>query len=178
MKIKIKHQEKVRKAQIQIQEMAFVLVGLFLLFAFAFLGFAAWQTSLMKQQATSLRLEKATVMINSLISMPELACSKQLGYCIDEDKLVLFKSYIDKYELLFKSARINYIAVKRIFPKIEDSVECNSDNYPNCNLHVLYNKQDEDTIIHSSFAVLCHYDMFTGNRCDIAEVLVGIKPET
>ena len=173
----IKMIQKNKKAQIQIQEMAFVLVGIFLFFGLVFLGFTMWQSAQMKGQAEQLRLEKSIAMVSSLISQPEFSCSKQQGYCIDEDKLNVFiNNYASdiKYKKLWSSANVNFIEIKRVYPKTEGACQ---GNYPNCNYYVVYDAGG-DKLIESTFANLCHYDSTYGYKCDIAEVLVGVKPTT
>jgi len=167
-----------KRAQIQIQEMAFVLVGVFLFFGLVFLGFMMWQSAQMKGQAEELRVEKAISMVSSIISQPEFSCSKQQGYCIDEDKLNVFiTSHASdfKYEKLWSSAKVNLIKIVRVYPSNDG--KCDSLNYPACEYYVVYDSSsDEDTLIQSTFANLCHYDSTYGYKCNIAEVLVGVKP--
>lgn len=104
------------KAQLKIQEMAFVLLAVVLLFALIFVFLARFQYAQLEKTATELRQEKTTNMLRVVASMPELACSGK-ALCIDEDKLEAFKLVKNKYSELWQESSIVKVAIEEVFPK-------------------------------------------------------------
>ncbi|MEM1577789.1 MAG: hypothetical protein QXM27_02150 [Candidatus Pacearchaeota archaeon] len=161
------------KSQIHIQEMAFVLVALILLFALVMLTFAMFQTAKTKQLAKSLQREKIVSMLDSIANMPEFSCKK--AYCLDEEKIIAYIEKADKkiYKNLWEKSKIALIKVERVYPNIEG--KCNKSNYPNCKTYIIYDS-GKNYEAYSTFMPLCYYDYeFGSTRCDIAKLIVGFE---
>lgn len=162
-----------KKGQIQIQEMAFVLVAIILLFGLILLGFAMFQSTKIKQLAYETRKEKTIAMLDSIANMPEFSCKN--AYCLDEEKLIAYLNLEDRrtvYDKFWKNLNIALIKVERIVP--EKQGNCNEQNYPNCKTYVLY-VSNKDYQAYSTFMPLCYYSTNYGKRCDIAKLTVGFE---
>ena len=106
--------KKERKAQLKIQEMAFVLLAFAILASFVLLFFARFQYLSIVKQAEKIREERAIAMLHGIASLPELSCSSS-SICIDKGKLeVINKSDTIKnnYKELWKSSNIKSIVIE------------------------------------------------------------------
>lgn len=167
---------KTKKAQMEIQEMAFVLLAVVILGAILFLIYARMQSSSIVEQASEIQEKKALSQIAIISSMPELSCSQsfspafgagQIAICIDEDKLIEFKKISSKY----KWQGLSKIQIQRIYPA--GTGECIEGNFVerNCATYTILDTGKANTTI-SSFASLCRQEKDYLN-CQIAKILVS-----
>jgi len=108
------------KAQMKIQEMAFVLLALALLAVIATIFFVKFQSEKLAEAGELAKQQTAISLLDKIASMPELSCSEG-EICIDKDKALIIKNEQDKLANLFqgiKEARIKpiYPAIKPIYP--------------------------------------------------------------
>ncbi|MEM2956039.1 MAG: hypothetical protein QW041_00465 [Candidatus Pacearchaeota archaeon] len=108
IKRKILHQ---KKAQVKIQEMAFVLLAIALLAIIAFIFFVKFQGENIARTAEMTRQQEALSLLGKIAALQELRCSKG-EICIDEDKAIIAKDYDLKN--IFQG--INKVEIKRIYP--------------------------------------------------------------
>lgn len=81
-----------KKAQIKIQETAFVLLAIVLLFSLAFMFYFRLHSFKLAKEAAEIEQQRAVSLLDKIAAMPELRCSMSLGFatevlCVDEDKL-------------------------------------------------------------------------------------------
>ena len=107
-----------KKAQIKIQEMAFVLVAVIVLFGFVLIFFTRFQVVSLEKTASEVRREQAINMLHTIAAMPELRCSKggEIN-CIDVSKLGAFTKVRTKYNDLWKNAFITKVEIKYFYPE-------------------------------------------------------------
>ena len=107
-----------KKGQMKIQETAFVLLGLAVLFALVFLFFIRFQSSNIQMAAEDVKQRQAISILERISAMPELRCSYYgiEKLCIDEDKLEIFKKLASNamYEKQWQG--MQKITVKKIWP--------------------------------------------------------------
>src|SRR3989344_694999 len=126
MKTKYYH-VKYSKAQLKIQQMAFVLVAIVVFFSIVALFYFAINLSGIKSNYESLEEQKTSEMVRKLSGLPELrweGCSS----CVDLDKALLLKNRTS-YKGFWG---LEYLSVEVVYPKVE-SRECDKGVYPNCN---------------------------------------------
>ena len=82
---------KSKKAQMKIQEMAFVLLALVVLGGIVFLFTIRLQSGKLSMEVGSLNQQRALSLRDKIAALPELKCAKQA--CIDEDKANAIKNY-------------------------------------------------------------------------------------
>jgi hypothetical protein len=155
------------RAQLQIQEMAFVLVGLILFFGLIMLFFAVFQQAKIKSLAEQTRREEIVAKLHSIVNMPEFACRE--AFCIDEEKVLGFlalpTSQKDRYYEKFKKQYIVLIRIDRVWPQGQ-SIE-------------IYNATSGKSYeAHSTFVVVCNQSQTqTGPTilCGVGKIVVGFE---
>lgn len=163
-----------KKAQIKIQQMAFMLVALTLFFALIGLFFLSIFSSGLGRMAESLQQEKALMLVSRLANSPEFACGEAFGgartNCIDFDKVIHLKD-INFYEKN-NFWGVDRIEIRKIYP--ESPEICNIDNYDDCGrIEVL--KLKDGGVGFSNFVSLCRKEIISNSvhdRCELAKLIV------
>ena len=168
--------KKPQKAQLKIQQMAFMLIAVTIFFFLVGIIILAFSLSGLKQTAETLEEENAMLLAAKLGNSPEFSCGESLGNfkinCIDSDKFMMLIERKEKYSN-FWGGGISNIEIRKIYPEQEESV-CNQINYPNCNIMRLYPETKGYSM--SSFVSLCRKESFEGevyNKCELAKLLVS-----
>ena len=165
------------KGQMKIQQMAFVLVAIFIFFSMVALFFISIQSASLRQTAGELAEEKGKEIVIKLASTPEFAWESGISSredclnCVDFDKLLALKE-IEGYEKLWG---LDYIAV-RTFP-LEEEIECTKGNYPNCNTVTIVEK-DEFKAPQNAFIALCREvptEQGSYRKCEVGKIYVSGK---
>jgi hypothetical protein len=146
------------RAQLKIQETAFMLLGLALLFGIILIIYANMQVKTLYAEKNQLKAEKAINLLQKLTAMPELSCIN--GNCLDLDKVLSIRN-VSGYENLWRG--LSSIKVVTI--------------YPNQSIITVYDKGKKD-ITYSSYVPLCkttYMDGYVWQDCDIAKLLVSIE---
>ncbi|MCX6750774.1 MAG: hypothetical protein NTZ83_04915 [Candidatus Pacearchaeota archaeon] len=164
-----------KKAQMKIQQMSFLLIAVFLFFALVGMVVLTVMMSDIKNSATDLREQNSKLLASKIANSPEFSCGEVYGTqktdCIDEDKVMVLKDNINKYE---KFWGISGIEIRRIYPKwtLTKDKECTETNYPNCNIITLISSQGFDR---SNFVALCRKEKYQGeivNKCEMAKIII------
>lgn len=146
------------KAQLKIQETAFMLLALAFLFALLFIFYSNYQVRQIYAEKNKLLEEQAISLLEKFMAMPEFSCLH--GTCIDEDKFAVLKN-MTAYNDLWRG--ISKIQVVRIYPQRE--------------VLTVYQKGKAD-ITYSSFVSLCKTEQLEGyiwQNCALAKLLVSIE---
>lgn len=130
------------KAQMKIQQMAFMLVALMIFFGMVAIVYFTITFSNLRDKADDLREQEAKEIARQMSATPELTFSKKgssCSACIDLDKayvLAKTQSYPTKYW------NLDYLAIERIYPAPtkENCVSPTSDNYPDCRFLTIIDK--------------------------------------
>lgn len=163
-----------RKSQLKIQEMAFMLMAVVILFVLAGLFFASVVYKNMYKNANLLSKEKAVSTVAKIADTAEFSCGKPL--CIDTDKLLAMK---DKraYDGFWP---VTSLSVLSVFPK-QGLVECTQNNYPNCSSFKIYkeNLENEETV--ATFVSLCRQEKnengYLYEKCELGKIIAGFEPK-
>ena len=102
------------KAQIKIQEMAFVMLALALLAMIGFIFFMRFQSENIAKAGEEAKQSTAISLLDKIASMQELRCEKG-EICIDEDKIEIIKD--KSMGNLFQG--LKKVEIKRIYPEGE-----------------------------------------------------------
>lgn len=152
---------KNNKAQLKIQQMAFVLVAIIIFFALVSLFYFSIRMNSLKKTASSLESEKVYQLVQRLSSIPELSYSG-CSSCIDMDKAVLLKNRTS-YQGFFG---LDYLSFEILYPK-KPTKECFVGNYPDCNKLTLISQPNFGTTS-DAFASLCRYDStMKSTKCEL-----------
>jgi hypothetical protein len=164
--------------QMKIQQMAFMLLAVTLLFALVGLFFVAFKFSGLKESAAALEEENALTLVSRLANSPEFACDEAYGNqrtnCIDGDKIIMLKENIGKYRDFWG---VRNIEVRKVYPTTDSEVLCDAGNYPNCNIIRLMN-DEVSGFSASNFVALCRKESENGiiyNKCELAKLIVSYE---
>lgn len=160
-----------KRGQIKIQEMAFVLVGIFIFFALAALFYFGIRYSGLKEDARTLRAEQAKEMVIKIPSSPEFSWGGCLN-CIDMDKALILKER-KGYQGFWG---LDYLQLERVHPN-STNVECTRANYPNCNRITVVNKTQNFGTPAWQFVALCRYNNEKGGYtgCELGKIYAAGK---
>ena len=107
------------KAQVKVQEMAFVLLALALLAMIAFIFFIRFQSGNIEKAGEEVKRKAAISLLEKIATMQEISCQKS-DLCIDEDKLIWIDYKKIKLDSMFQG--IKNAKVVRLYPKGKDLI--------------------------------------------------------
>ncbi|MCD4666455.1 hypothetical protein K8R47_01445, partial [archaeon] len=163
------------RGQIKIQQMAFMLIAITLLFAFVGLFIISVKTSGLSERANILGEENAMLLVDKLADTPEFSCGDLYSgksNCIDADKVMILKDS-EEYKGFWG---VNEIKIKRIYPVLNGEVKCTENNYPDCNVIEVYSDGSENWNYKSNFVSLCRIEQLEDkvyDKCEIAKLFVS-----
>lgn len=165
---------KNKKAQLKIQQMAFMLMAVVMFFALVGIFVMVFKVSDLKKSAEILEEENALLLVTRLANSPELSCGGVFDNtainCVDFDKMIVLKNNAEKYSG-FWGKDITNIEIRKIL--YEQEIICNSENYQDCNVLRIYPKKQGYSV--SNFVSLCRKDLLERefyNKCELAKLLV------
>jgi len=160
--------------QLKIQQMAFMLVAVFLFFSLVLLFYFKISLGDVGKTARDLEIQKAEGMVEKLASSPELIFEGRPN-SIDADKLMVLKS-----ERKFKELwDVNGIIIRKIYPpSFEKEVECKISNYPDCNIIKVFT--DKNIAPVKAYVALCRKQSNENgvyDKCELAVLMVDLNEE-
>ena len=163
-----------KKAQLKIQQMAFMLIAVTLFFVLVGMFILTIYISELKNSAAILDEKNALLLVTKLANSPEFSCGGSFGNlrtnCIDADKVMILRERISNYENFWD---VENIEIRKIYPKSENK-ECTLENYPDCNIIKI--REGNITTEHSNFVSLCRKESFEGeveNKCELAKLIIS-----
>ncbi len=165
-----------KKAQMKIQQMAFMLMAVTLFFILVGMFVLVFSLSGLKESAIKLEEENAMLLVSKLANSPEFSCGEVYGTgktnCIDLDKVMAIKSISGTYGSFWKD--ISNIEIRTIYPTKKEEV-CTQGNYPNCNLIKIHDKELQGNY-KWTFVSLCRKEKTKRgyrDKCEIGKLLVS-----
>jgi hypothetical protein len=165
------------KAQLKIQEMAFMLVAV--VFFFILVGLFALSityTNLYKQ-ANKISEDRTLSALINLADTPELACATSKANCVDADKLIALVGN-KNYENFWPFSTLKVIRQPAFKKSEKEMSDCTLENYPDCERFTVYDKQIENQRIISTYIALCrkeYENTYSYERCEIAKLIAGTE---
>ena len=165
------------RGQFKIQQMAFMLIAVTVLFVLVGMFALVFKTAGLKGSADELNEKNAQLLVSKLANSPEFSCGDVYDYgeanCVDGDKVMALKQSGIVYEDFWG---VSNIEIRKIMS--EGSLVCTGSNYPNCD--ILRVKEGKIVGAYSSnFVVLCNKDDFEGDvvdKCEVARLFVSYEP--
>jgi hypothetical protein len=161
---------KNKKAQMKIQQMAFMIMAVFLFFILVGMFWLVMTSQGLKREATLNERNNAIELANSLAGSAEFSCG---DYCIDMDRLMVL-SKKPEYKDFWRDASVEARMISN-----ESERMCTDGNYPNCNyLKVIENKKEGGSISVSSFVSLCHRvkeGEYVEYKCELGKFIIGYE---
>jgi hypothetical protein len=179
---KIKHKTGERKGQMKIQQTAFLLLAVTLLFAMVGIFVVGLKMSDLKKSAMILEEKNAVLLVSKLANSPEFACGNAYGInrinCVDADKAMMLRENLTKYRRFWG---VKNIEIRKIYPSLNEEIECTRDTYPECNLIRIWPRvQGEDYVLVDNFVSLCRKEPKTNwawDKCEMAILMVDYERE-
>lgn len=169
-----------KKGQMKIQQMAFMLIAVFVLFIL--IGIVLLSTKLegIKRTATEYKEQNALTLSSSIANSPEFSCGNSYGSqktdCVDLDKLMGLKNNVESYD---KFWGVSNIEIRIIYPESERELECEIGNYPNCNYFKLREGEVRGFSV-SNFVSVCHKERnlnVVANKCELGKIIISYEAE-
>lgn len=166
---------KSKKGQMKIQQMIFMLLAIFLLFILVGMFFLSISLANLKETATQLGEKNALLLVSKLANSPELSCGNAFGSsrtnCIDFDKIMVLNNLKD-YSNFWGLAKIE---IRKIYPDA-GNVLCTKENFPDCGIVKIVNKNVNTSAYTSNFVSLCRKDTdnkIIYDKCELALLMVS-----
>ncbi len=167
---------KTKKAQMKIQQMAFMLMAITLFFVMVGMFLLVFRFSGLKESATMLEEKNAMLLVTKLANSPEFSCGEAFGSnrinCVDSDKVMMLKKNIAKYSDFWGVAEIK---IRKIYPN-NGNIVCTPGNYENCGVIEVLSKNVNLMPPASNFVSLCKKDSYEGevyDKCELASFIVS-----
>ena len=158
-----------RKAQMKIQEMAFVLIAIMIFFAMVALVYFAIRLSSLTENVQAEREASARELARKLSDIPEFSWAECSG-CVDADKVIALRDRA-AYKSLWD---VDYLMVEKVYPNSTD-MECTLVNYPNCKTITIVNNTKDYGVPVSAFVSLCSFNSEKGGyvKCELGKIHVA-----
>ena len=163
-----------KKGQVKIQQMAFMLIAVTLLFVLVGLFVLGFNFARIQDTAEGLENKNALLLASALANSPEFSCGDSFGNnklsCIDLDKVMALKKDIIKYHNFWG---VENIEIRRIYP-IGEEVICTAGNYPDCNVVRLMGAESFGPDLYN-FVSLCHKEKDAEgfyDKCEIGRLMI------
>lgn len=161
-------------AQMKIYEMIFMLVAIFLFFILAGLFGLSLFSSNLHEEVNIAASDRALVALTNLADSPEFNCVDSRPNCIDGDKVIWLTNNSD-YKNFWPFSSLSILRESGFNKSETDMIKCSSDNYPDCDILVVYdNNVNEKTT--STYVAFCRKEtdnMNVYDKCEIAKIIAG-----
>jgi len=157
-----------KKAQLKMQEMAFVLVAIVIFFALVIIVYMVMRTGSLKESAEEQRKEEVQALGLKLADSPEFSWSKCSG-CIDIEKAIALKER-RTYKEFWK---VDYLMIERVYPN-HTIRECTRGVFPDCNTITIINATYYGTPT-ATYVALCDYDENGYDKCELGRIYISEK---
>lgn len=157
-------------AQMKIQQMAFMILAVFLFFVLVGLFFLSIELRSIRQEAAVLNEEAAVSSLQVISDMAEFNYDSGEPLTLDEDKLRVLAT-ISGYDSFWG---VSSIRVYKIYPANE-IVRCPAQG---CNYYEIYNDGQKNVKEYSTFVSICRKVRefsYVYDRCEIGKISVGVK---
>lgn len=168
---------KTNKAQMKIQQMAFMIIAVVIFFALVALFMISFKLSSLKKDADLLNEKNALLLVTKLAESPEFSCGEAFGgkriSCIDFDKVLILKNKISLYSNFWG---VSNIEIRKVNNNTSE-IECTAQNYPDCDyLRVL--SQNVVGSDYSTFVSVCRKESNNGqvyDQCSLARFILSYE---
>ena len=170
---KQKMKNKNQKAQMKIQQMAFMIVAVFFFFILVGLFLLKVQFSGIQKSAAELEKEQAVSSLKVIANMQELNCNSRESLCLDKDKIKIMSGELKEfYETFWPIASI------KVYLLDTESTEIIACPSLNCNYFEIFDNKQTNTEEYSTYISVCEKVKelsYIYDDCEIAKLVVGRK---
>lgn len=169
------------KAQLRIQEMAFMLIAV--VFFFILVGLFALSIFIqhLREESTSIKEDRTLTSLTNLADSPEFYCVSSKSNCIDGDKAI---SLLNKtsYQDFWAFSSLAIVKSSGFSKNRNEMIDCNWANYPDCDIITVYDKGLKNERIISSYVAFCRKEYYekgyTYDKCEIGKIIAGTEIKT
>ncbi|MBT7102227.1 hypothetical protein HN935_01825 [archaeon] len=159
--------------QMKIQQMAFMIMAVFLFFILVGLFFIGIQFKDVRGTAAQLQKDQAISSLRVIADMPELNYDSSETMTVDEDKLVVMSSnFSGAYNVFWPVASVG---VYKIYPAFDSVKKCPG---LGCNFYDIYDSGQSNVKTYSTYVSICKRVREEGSafdRCEVGKLVVGVK---
>lgn len=167
---------KMRKGQLKIQQMAFMLMAITLFFVLVGMFVLVLRVSGLKESATMIEEKNAMLLVTKLANSPEFSCENAFGSsrinCIDADKVIALNNSIVKYADFWG---VGEIKIRKIYPD-NGEIICTDSNYEKCGIIKVLSKKVNLLPPYSNFVSLCKKESDKEevyDKCELARFMIS-----
>ena len=161
------------KAQMKIQQMAFMIIAVFLFFILVGLFFLGIQFKNAKSGASQLQREQTISSLKVIADMPELNYKSGELMAVDEDKLKIMSGVPGSiYDSFWPVASVE---VYKVYPAFDEIKRCPG---LGCNYYEIYNSGQKNVKTYSTYISICKKMKKFGSiydKCEIGKLVVGVR---
>jgi len=160
-----------KKADMRIKQMSFMILFVFILFAVAGLFIIGFQRGNIRASYQIAERNTAIASLATIAQMPELNCESSAELCLDEDKLYVFAAFSNDYKDFWPIASIN---VTKIIPGLKNQKRCPA---ANCTYYEVYKSAQKSVQQYSTFVSICKKVNPSGivyKECSLGKIDVGV----
>lgn len=164
---------KRKLAQIKINQMAFMLIGVTIFFALVGIFAINLRFASLKQTASAVEEQNAFLLAAKIANSPEFSCGDAFGgeksNCIDVDKVMMLKQRISDYQNFWG---VSGLEIRAIYLSNTEEIECTLENYPpNCNLIIIKKPSGKSSgFDKGTFVALCKKELKEGSIQDVCQL--------
>jgi len=174
----MKNKRMAKKAQVKIQQMAFMLIAVTIFLIMAGMFILVIRFSSIRGSAELLEEKNALLLVSKVADSPEFSCGNAFGTaksnCIDTDKVIVLTERLKNYSGFWG---VSGIEIRWVYPK--DAVAgtergCTPENYPECGKITILDLGKGTGV--SNFVSLCRKEQNNSiiyDKCDIGMIIVS-----
>ena len=169
---------KNKQGQMKIQQTAFLLIAVTLFFVLVGIFVLGFRLSGLRGDVSALEEKNALLLATRIANSPEFSCGNSYDgerlNCVDSDKVISLKDFEETYQGFWGASSIE---IRKLYPILSVDTECNSGNYPNCNI-INIRGEEQGGFSDGNFVTLCRKASKDGDsydKCELAKLLVTYK---
>ncbi|MEK6840946.1 MAG: hypothetical protein AABX79_03255 [Nanoarchaeota archaeon] len=179
--MKLKNKKTNKKAQMKVQQMAFMLIAVTIFLVMAAMFILVIRFSSLRDTAGLLEEKNALLLVSKVADSPEFSCGNAFGTtmsnCIDMDKAMALKGRLRDYSGFWG---IDGLEIMKVYPKNTGTAagagtECNPENYPDCGKITILSPSAGTGV--SNFVSLCRNEQEENSslvygKCEIGRIII------
>jgi len=165
---------KNKKAQMKVQQMAFMLIAVTLFLVMAGMFMLMISFSGIRDAAKLLEEKNALLLVSKIADSPEFSCGNAFGTtrsnCIDTDKVMALTGRLRDYRGFWG---VPGIEIRKIYPA--GGRKCSLENYPECEKITIEDSREGTGV--SNFVSLCRKEQnsstgYIYDKCELGRIIV------
>jgi len=162
-------------AQFQIQQMAFMIIAIFIFFALAAIFILQISLSDLEGSSADIRTEKAINFLSTIPSMTELSFDDSCSNCLDKDKLTALSDFGTEYKRFFP---LESLRAFKVYPVPEENIIDGDLTCPSRDCIIIFDTDSTSYQEYATFVPVCIKSRRQGvlrEECEMWKLVGGIK---